>query len=81
MPRLHIEAALFCLAWALLALAGWNWLGLKAGLILSVGLFLIIMPTSALTLSRTGSFALERGVRWGILAVAAAITLSLADLG
>ena len=79
MPRLHVEAALFCLAWAALAVAGWNWLGLNAGLLLSVGLFLIIMPASAVTLSRSGSFALERGVRWGILAVAAAVTLSVAD--
>jgi hypothetical protein len=47
---------------------------------LSVGLFLIIMPTSALTLSRTGNFTTERAVRWGILVVAALILFSVADL-
>jgi hypothetical protein len=80
-PRLNVEAAVFCLAWVLLAVFGLDRMGLKAGLLLSVGLFLVIMPASAITLSRTGNFALERGVRWGILAVAAAVTLSMADLG
>ena len=50
------------------------------GLLLTAGLFLIVMPTSALLLTRTGNFALERGVRWGILAVAAIALLSFVDL-
>lgn len=77
MPRFYPEAALFCLLWVALAVYGWSALGWMAGLALSVGLFLIIMPASAVTLARTGNFALERGVRWGIL-VAAAILLSFA---
>ena len=80
MPKLYPEALLFCLLWAALAVTGFSLLGLRAGLILSLGLLVLIMPSSALILSRTGNFALERGVRWGILVVAALATLSLADL-
>ena len=79
MRRLHVEALVYCIAWAALAILGLNMAGIKAGLLLSVGLFLIVMPTSALILSRTGSFALERGVRWGTLVVSALILLSFAD--
>jgi hypothetical protein len=70
MPKLYPEAFAFCLFWAGLAVAGFSLLGLKAGLVLSIGLLVVIMPSSALILSRTGNFALERGVRWGILALA-----------
>ncbi|HEX8527595.1 hypothetical protein [Allosphingosinicella sp.] len=77
MPRLYPEALLFCLVWIALAVAGWELLGWRAGLALSAGLFLIVMPASALTLSRTGNFALERTVRWSILAVAGLILLTL----
>lgn len=80
MPKLYPEALAFCLLWAALAVAGFSLLGLKAGLLLSIGLLVLIMPSSALILSRTGNFALERGVRWAILVVAALATLSLADL-
>jgi hypothetical protein len=80
-PKIYPEALLFCVLWVALAVAGWSLLGLTAGLALSVGLFLVIMPVSAITLSRTGSFALERALRWGILAVAALALFSLADLG
>jgi hypothetical protein len=38
------------------------------------------MPASAIILSKTGNFALERGVRWGILALAALALFSFADL-
>jgi hypothetical protein len=38
------------------------------------------MPSSALILSRTGSFAAERGVRWGILALAALLLFAFVDL-
>ena len=79
--RFHLEAALYCLAWAALAILGWKVGGLKAGLLLSVGLFVLVMPLSAIVLSRTGNFALERGLRWGILAVAALILFSVVDSG
>lgn len=65
------EAALFCLAWAALAILGWRIGGWAAGILLSAGLFVLIMPATALVLSRTGSFARERAVRWAILAAAA----------
>jgi hypothetical protein len=80
MPRLYPEALLFCLLWAALAIYGGLELGWKAGAVLTLGLFILIMPTSAMILSRTGSFKLERGVRWAILTVAAAVLLSALDL-
>ena len=80
MPKIYPEALAYCVLWTALALAGFHFLGLKAGLALSVGLFAIVMPASALILARTGNFTLERAVRWSILAVAALILLSLADL-
>ncbi|PSJ41813.1 hypothetical protein [Allosphingosinicella deserti] len=81
MPKLYPEALLFCILWAALAFLGWSRVGWQAAAALTLGLFVIIMPASAYTLSRTGNFAIERGVRWSILIVAALITLSLADLG
>lgn len=81
MPKLYPEALLFCVLWAALALYGGLTHGWKAGAALTLGLFIIIMPASAIILSRTGSFAVERGTRWGILAVAAAIVLSVASRG
>ena len=80
MPRFNLDALLYCLAWAALALAGWHVGGLKAGLLLTAGLFLIVMPVSALVLSRSGNFAAERSIRWGILAIAALALLSFSDL-
>jgi hypothetical protein len=80
MPRLYPEALLFCLLWAALAIYGGLTMGWKAGAVLTLGLFVLIMPTSALILSRTGNFAVERGVRWGILVAAAIVFLSIADL-
>jgi hypothetical protein len=38
------------------------------------------MPSSALMLSRTGNFAAERTLRWGLLAAAALLFASYADL-
>jgi hypothetical protein len=81
MPRIYPEALLYCVLWVALALFGLDRLGWQAGLALSVGLFLILFPTSALILSRTGNFALEKAARWGILVVAALVLFSLADLG
>jgi len=80
MPKLYPEALAFCIAWSALAIWGWAALGLKAGLLLSVGLFLIIMPSSALILSRTSNFGLEKAVRWGILLLAAIAVFSAVDL-
>jgi hypothetical protein len=80
MPRLYPEALLFCLLWAALAIYGGLELGWKAGAVLTLGLFILIMPTSAIILSRTGSFRLERAVRWSILTVAAAVLLSALHL-
>lgn len=76
MPKLYPEALAFCVVWVALALLGLHFAGWRAGLALSVGLFLIVMPASALTLSRTGSFGTERAVRWGILGLAALALLA-----
>lgn len=78
--KFHPEPMLYCLLWIGLALFGLDRLGWQAGLALSVGLFLIVMPASAITLSRTGNFALERAVRWGILLAAAVILFSVGNL-
>ena len=80
MPRLNLDALIYCVAWAALAILGWHLAGIRAGLLLSIGLFLLVMPTSALLLARTGNFKLERGVRWGILAAAALALFSFADV-
>jgi hypothetical protein len=80
MPKLYPEALLFCVLWAALAIYGGLELGWKAGAALTLGLFILIMPTSALILSRTGSFQAERAVRWGILTAAAIVLLSMIDL-
>ena len=80
MPKIYPEALLYCVLWVALALFGLDRLGWKAGLAFSLGLFVIVMPASAIILSRTGNFAVERGVRWAILAVAAIVFLSVADL-
>jgi hypothetical protein len=80
MPKLYPEALLFCVLWAALAIYGGLELGWKAGAALTLGLFVLIMPCSAFILSRTGNFKLERGVRWGILAVAALVLMSMIDL-
>lgn len=79
MPRLNLDALAYCILWAALAIVGWRIGGLKPGLLLSVGLFLLVMPSSALILSRTGSFTAERIVRWGLLAVSALLLASYAD--
>jgi hypothetical protein len=80
MRKLNLEALVYSIAWGVLAVIGWRVAGLKAGILLSVGLFLVVMPTSAIVLSKTGNFALERGIRWGILALAALALFSFADL-
>ena len=79
MPKIYPEALLFCILWAALAFFGWSRIDWKAGIVLTLGLFIVVMPASAVTLSRTGNFAVERGVRWSILIVAALIAFMLAD--
>ena len=80
MPRLNLDALLYCILWAALAFVGYSVAGLKAGLLLSVGLFMLVMPSSALMLARTGNFAAERTLRWGLLVAAALLLASYADL-
>lgn len=80
MPKLYPEALAFCIVWAGLAVAGFVLLDWRAGALLSVGLFLIIMPSSTLILSRTSNFGIERAVRWAILAVAAIGLASAVDV-
>ena len=75
MPRLHAEALVFCLAWIALAVTGAALAGFYASAALVIVPMLIIMPASSLILSKTGNFSLERQVRWGILALAAAALL------
>jgi hypothetical protein len=81
MPKFYPEALLYCILWVALALYGLDRLGWVAALALSAGLFVIVMPASMIILTRTENFAIERGVRWGILAVAAIALFSIADLG
>ena len=71
MPRLHAEPLLFCAAWAALALVAGLVAGWPAGVLLSVGLLAVIMPTSTLVLTRLENFQAERLIRWGILVLAA----------
>jgi hypothetical protein len=71
--KFHPEAALFSLAWAGVAAAGFILEGWFAGVLLSMGLLAILGPTSAIIISRTDDFTLERTVRWSILMAAGAI--------
>ena len=80
MRRFNLDAFLYCAAWATLAILGSQFGGLYAGVLLSAGLFVIVMPVSAVVLTRTGSFKKERVVRWTILAVGALALLSYSDL-
>ena len=71
MPKLHAEALVFALAWVALAVTAAMRAGWIAGAVLTAGLLMVIMPASSLVLAKTGNFALERQVRWGILVLAA----------
>ncbi|HYI48594.1 MAG TPA: hypothetical protein VEX35_09030 [Allosphingosinicella sp.] len=70
MPKFQLEPLLFCLVWALLAIAGTVLGGMWVGAALSFGLLLILMPLSAIVLTRYEDAALERQVRWGMLVIA-----------
>jgi hypothetical protein len=80
MPRIYPEALAYCILWAGLAVAGFVLAGWEAGALLSVGLFLLVMPASAVILSKTGNFAAERVVRWGLLVGAGLVLLAFLDL-
>jgi len=69
----HPEAAFFCLAWSGVAAAGFVLEGFVAGAALSIGMLAVLGPTSAILISRTDDFALERTVRWSILIAAGTI--------
>ena len=77
----HPEAALFSLAWIVIAAAGFILEGWIAGALLSLGLLAILGPTSAMIISRTDNFDLERTVRWSILITAGAILALMHALG
>ena len=70
MPRLYPEPLLFCLAWAALAIWG-GMTSIWLGLLLSGGLAVVLMPLSAMIISKREDPALERQVRWGLLVLAA----------
>lgn len=72
MPRLHPEPLIFCLVWAAVAIAG-GMASIWAGILLAGGLAAVLMPLSAMILSKAEDAALERQVRWGILATAALV--------
>jgi hypothetical protein len=69
----HPEALLFCLAWVVVAAAGYILEGFLAGSLLTFGLLAIMMPASAYFITKRDDFALERTVRWSILIAAGAI--------
>jgi hypothetical protein len=70
LPEFRLEPFLFCLAWAGLAIAGTVFGGIWAGAALSMGMLLVLMPLSAIILTRYEDLALERQVRWGLLVIA-----------
>jgi hypothetical protein len=70
MGKLRLDPLLFCLCWALLAVAASVYGGTWAGLAVALGLLLVLMPTSAIILSKYEDERLERQVRWGLLVIA-----------
>ena len=66
----HPEAALFCLAWVAVAVAGYVLEGWLAGSLLTFGLLAIVMPATGYILAKKDDFVLERTVRWSILILA-----------
>jgi hypothetical protein len=71
MPRLHPEPLIFCLAWAALAFTAAITASVWVGILFSAGLAIVLMPLSATIITKTGNFALERQIRWGLLVLAA----------
>ncbi len=70
MPKLHPEPLLFCLAWAALAIWG-GMTSIWLGILLSGGLAVILMPLSAMIITKREDPVLERQVRWGLLVLGA----------
>jgi hypothetical protein len=79
--RFHAEAAFFCLVWVALAASGFALEGWIAGGLLSLGLMAVLMPTSAVIISRTEDPTLESTVRWAILLGAGLILALVHALG
>ena len=71
MPKLYPEPLLFCLAWGALAIAAGLMASIWLGILFSAGLALILMPLSAIIMTKTENPALERQARWGLLLLAA----------
>ena len=71
MPALNNDALAFAVAWAILAFAAGMFGGFYLGGGLALALIVVVMPLSAFILAKTGDFALERKVRWSMLAAAA----------
>ena len=76
MPKLNIDALLFALAWAALAIAGGMFGGFILGSALAFALLIVVMLVSGLILTKTNNFVLGRQVRWAML-VAAAIGIAV----
>jgi hypothetical protein len=77
----HPEALLFCLAWIVVAAAGYILEGWIAGSLLTFGMLAIVMPLSGILISKYDDFALERTVRWSVLIGAGAILALVHALG
>jgi len=74
MPAFNIDGAAFALAWAALAIVASAFGGWYAGIALLAALILVVMPTSALVISRSGDLARERQIRWALFAAAVVVT-------
>lgn len=71
MPKFHLEAFIFCIAWAALAIAGAVYGNWWIGALICVGVLILVSAASLQVLSQTGDSEMERNVRWGILMVTA----------
>jgi len=71
MSPLNLDALAFAAAWAALALIAGMVGGFYMGGGLALALIVVVMPLSAFILAKTGDFALERKIRWGMFAAAA----------
>ena len=76
MPKLYPEALAFCYCWSALAVAALVLVGIRPASCSRSACSWSSCRSSALILSRTSNFVLEKAVRWGILVVAALAVLS-----
>ena len=72
----HAEAAGFCAAWVALAITGYVLEGFVAGALLTFGMMMVLMPTSAYFLGKRDDPVMERVIRWSIL-IGAGASLAL----